>query len=79
MQSPISNDCIKLSIDEQTGPQLVPKFLLQVPVRELHNRMVSPPEEGRTKEARYAEDKIIISDSTLRNILPLQLKNMNFQ
>ena len=33
VQSPISNDCHKLSIDVQTKPRLVPNFLLQVLVR----------------------------------------------
>ena len=41
--------------------------------------MVIPIEEGGLKDKRDAEDKIIISDSTLRNILPPQLKNMNDQ
>ena len=39
--------------------------------------MVSPPEEGGIKEARDADNNIIISDSTLRPILPPQLKNMS--
>ena len=38
--------------------------------------MVSPPEEGGTQEARDADNNIIISDLTLCNILPPQLKNM---
>ena len=50
-------------------------LLLQVSVRELHNRMVSPPEEGGPKEERDKDNNIIISDSTLQNTLPTQLKN----
>ena len=38
---------------------------------------MSPHEEGGPEEARYSEDKIVISDSTLRNILPPQLNKMN--
>ena len=79
MQSPISNYCIKLSIDGQAGPQLVPNFLLQVSVIELHNIKVRLPEEGGFKEARDAEDNIIVSDSTLRDILLPQLKNITYQ
>ena len=41
--------------------------------------MVSSPEEGGLKEARDTYNNIIISDSTLRNILPPQLKNMTDQ
>ena len=77
IQSPIANDCLKLYIDGQAEPQLVPKLLLHVSAIELYNSMVSLPEEGGLKEAREAEDKFITSDSTLRNILPPQLKNMS--
>ena len=76
MQSPISNDCLKVSIDGHYEPQLVPKVLLQVSVWELHNIVVSPPEEGGHKEARDADNNITISDSTLQSILPTQLKKM---
>ena len=40
VQSPISNDCLKVVLDDQTEPQLVPKLLLQVSVRELYNSLV---------------------------------------
>ena len=42
--SPIANDCLKFSIDGQVEPQLFPKLLLRVSVRELNNIMVSPQE-----------------------------------
>ena len=60
--------------DDQIEPQLVPKRLLQVSVRELHNSRVSNPNDGGLKEARYDGDNIIISDSTLRSLFPQQLK-----
>ena len=66
VQSPISNDCLKVVLDDQTEPQLVPKLLLQVSVREPHNRLVSDPNDGGLKDARDEDGKIIISDSTLR-------------
>ena len=44
LQSPIANNCLKLSIDGQLGPQLVPKLLLHLLVRELHNSIFSPLE-----------------------------------
>ena len=75
--SPIANYCIILSIDGQVEPQLVPKLLFQVSVIELHNSMVNTPEEGELKEARDSDNNTTISYSTLRNILPTQLKNMN--
>ena len=52
---------------------------LQVSVQELINIMVSTPEEGGPKEARNEVNDIIISDSTLRNILPPQLKKMTYR
>ena len=41
LQSPISNDCHKLSLDGHSEVQLVTKHLLQVSFQELHNIMVS--------------------------------------
>ena len=64
-------------LDDQTEPQLVPKFLLQVYVRELHNSLVSDPNDGGLKDARDEDGKIIISDSTLRSLLPPQLKQIS--
>ena len=77
VQSPISNDCLKVELDDQTEPQLVPKLLLQVSVRELHNSLVSEPNDGGLKDARDENGKIIIRNSTLRSLLPPQLKQMS--
>ena len=77
--SPIANDCLKLSIDGQLEPRLVPKFSFHVLVIELHNSMVGPPEEDGLKEAGDSDRNIIISYSTLFNVLPPQLKNMTSQ
>ena len=41
VQSPIYNDCLKVMLDDQTEPQLFPKLLPQVSVRELNNSRVS--------------------------------------
>ena len=41
VQSPIVNDFLKVKIDGHTEPQLVPKLLLKVSFRELHNKIVS--------------------------------------
>ena len=43
-------------------PQLVPKFLFQVSVREPNNSMASPPKEGGTKDTTDADNHIIIID-----------------
>ena len=77
IQSPISNDCLKVMLYAQTEPQLVPKLLLQVSVIELHNSLVSDPNDGVLKYSRDEDGKIIISDSTFRSLLPPQLKQMS--
>ena len=56
-----------------TEPQLVPKLLLQVSVRELHNNIVSYTKDDGLKEAIDEDDNILISDSTLHSLLTLQL------
>ena len=76
-QSPISNYCLRVMLDYYTEPQLVLKLLLQVSVRELHNSLISDPNDGGLKYARDEENNIIISDSTLRSLLPHQLKQIS--
>ena len=77
VQSPISNYCLKVVLYDQTEPQPVPKLLLQVSAREPHNILLSDPNYGGLKDARDEDGKIIISDSTLRSLLPPQLKKMS--
>ena len=74
VQSPISNDCIIVVLYDQIEPQIVQKLLLQVSVRELHNSLVGNPNDGGIKDGRDEDGKIIICDSTLRSLLPPQLK-----
>ena len=69
VQLTIFNDCLKVKIDGHNEPQLVPKLLLQVSVRDPHNNLVSATIHGGLKEARDKDDNIIISDSTLRSLL----------
>ena len=65
VQSSISNDCLKVIFDDQKEPQLVPKLLIQVSVRDMHNRLVSGPHDDGIKDASDEDDNIIISDSVL--------------
>ena len=64
MQSLIFNDSLKVNIDGHTDPQL-------------HNILVSDLVDGGLKEARYAENIIIISYYTLRSLLLPQLKEIH--
>ena len=79
VQSPISNYSLKVMFDDHTEPQLVPKLLLQVSIIELHNILVSDTNYGVIKYARDEDDKMIISNYTLRSLLPTQLKQMPIQ
>ena len=60
--------------DDQTETQLVTKLLLQVYVRELHNRLVSDLTDGGIKYAREEENNSIISDYTFCSLFPPKLK-----
>ena len=46
VQSPIANNFLKVKIYSYIEPQLVPKSLLQVFVREPHNNLVSATKYG---------------------------------
>ena len=63
--------------DDQTELQIVPKLLLHLSARELHNSLVSDPTDGGLKDTRDADDNIMISDSTLRSLFPPELKQMS--
>ena len=76
VQSPIFNDCMKVNIYGHTRPQIVPKFSLQVSLIELYNSHVSNTVDGGIKVARDVDNNIITSDSTIRALLPPQLKNV---
>ena len=54
----------------------MPKLLIEISIRELHNNLLELPESGGLAEARDAEGKVIISDSVLRCLLPPQLWKM---
>ena len=77
VQSPISNHCLKIMLNYQTEPQLVPKLLLKVDVRALHNILVIDPIYGGIKDDRDEDGNIIISDSTLHSLLPPQFKKLS--
>ncbi len=49
-------------------------MLLEVPVRELHNDMLLPINEGCFTGVRDTDGKIIISDTMLRKLLPKELR-----
>ena len=70
------NDYLKVIFDDRTEPQMVPKLLLHVYLRELHNSLVSDSNDHDIKDAREEENNTIIRDSTLQTLLPPQLRQM---
>ena len=56
---------------------MVPKLLLRVSVRGLHNSLASDPNNGGIKKERYKENNIIIRNSTLLTFWPPQLKQVS--
>ena len=73
--SPIANDT-RLVVDPKTHLDVrVACLLREVSVRELHNDLIKPVEEGGLACARV-DGKVIISDTALRYLLPAQLKRM---
>jgi hypothetical protein len=75
VDSPISNDTLKIH-DEETGKKTktVGKLLLQIPIRELHNDLVLAAEKGDLPGLLDLNGRIVVSDTSLRNILPPQLR-----
>ena len=63
--------------DHQTESQLVPDFLLLVSVRELHNRLLSDPNDDGLKYTRDEGDNILIIDYTLCSLFPPELKQIS--
>ena len=76
---PIENQCRKVTIESHYETQIVPKLLPQVYIKELHNIMLIPTEESGIEEAVYVENNMIITESTIRNILSPQLRKISAQ
>ena len=52
----------------------VPKILISISIRELHNDMLKHPSEGGLEGARDANGNAVISGTALRDNLPFKLK-----
>ena len=78
---PIAKETLLVRDEETKDLVRVGKLLLEITVRELHNDLIELPVEqggsgGGLAEARDDKGKIIISDTSLRYLLPPQLKPM---
>ena len=61
-------------ITQQREP--VTKLLLQISVRELHDDLIGPPPKGLPSVYDSSTQKLLVSESTLRAMLPPQLRRM---
>ena len=52
------------------------KKLLQISVRELHNNLIKPEDQGGLKEAKDASGNVIIRLTALHYLMPPQVKKM---
>jgi hypothetical protein len=79
--SPISNDTLLVKNKETGKKERVGKLLREISIRELHNDLIRKGTEGGglvagLASARDATGKVLISDTALRYLLPVQLKPM---
>jgi hypothetical protein len=71
--SPIYNETILVKEPGSNEKRRMPKLLLEIPVRELHNLLVAPLDQGGLSQSRDADVKIIVSHTTLRRIIKKDL------
>jgi hypothetical protein len=69
VHSPISSDTLLVKLFGFNTKQPIGKLLLEIPVRDLHNHLVSRVEEGGLPQARNQNGDIVISDTALRRII----------
>ena len=73
--SPNQRDVILVK-DENGVKQRVSKWLMQKSIREFHNDMLLPVEQGGFEHARDEEGKTLISDTMFRSLVPRQCCKM---
>eukprot|EP00978_Attheya_sp_CCMP212_P024273 scaffold76016_cov51-Attheya_sp.AAC.2 len=76
-QSPITRDTLIIK-DVETGvKRSIPKLLLECSMRQLHNEMIAPPDQGGLQGARHhTSNDVISSDTMLRSLVPPELRHM---
>ena len=73
MKSPYCQDTL-LWRKKDGSIERVPKILISVSIRELHNDMLTHPSEGGLEGAQDANGNAVISDTALRDNLPFNLR-----
>ena len=71
---PITRDTLLIIDTESVVRRRVLKLLLECPMQQLHNELISSPDDRGLLEAIHADtDYVIISDTMLRSLVPPQL------
>jgi hypothetical protein len=78
IQSSLASDTLLVSDPENPGnKKRMNKILLQIPVRELHNDLLSTDPLIGLPGVRDCSGNILISDTKLRSMLPKHLRMMS--
>ena len=76
VESPIVNDTLKVrNPDTGKKDKIVAKQLRMISVRDLHNDLLKPVNEGGFENA-YKDGKVLISDTMLRTLMPEEMRKM---
>jgi hypothetical protein len=76
VNSPIYNETLLIKDPVTSEKSRVAKLLLEIPVRELHNNLLAPVQEGGLAESRDSAGAILISDTNLRIIIKESLPQL---
>ena len=74
--SPQTSDTILVLNPKTQKREPVTKLLLQISVRELHDDLIGPPPKGLPSVYDPISNQLLVSESTLRAMLPPQLRRM---
>ena len=74
---PNMNGCIQLKMPFTNKAALISKCLLLVLFYELHNDNAKLQNKSAFEDAYHRDNKIIINDTYLRNIIPLEGRKMS--
>jgi hypothetical protein len=75
--SPIYNETIRVKEPGSAKKMTRAKALLEISVQELHNLLVAPVDLGGFPQSRDADGKILVSDTTLRQIIKRDLPQLH--
>ena len=76
-QSPITRHALLIADADTKIKRRVPKLLLECSMRQLHNELITSPDDGGLVGDRHAMiNDVIISDTILHSLAPPQLRPM---